>query len=236
MITRVWVDLTTHGGDISMLDGPHEWSYLLDRTGPSGAWRIDDQGMGVRPSARPDDHDPRRNDDHWRRRPHRLSVPTSFRPTDDECCQGRGVRADLGLHLGVRHEVVDPGRVVVCSCGRAGDEVGSPLAGIGQRGHPRRNALRADRVQEEQVAPLEGSADLAGVGAELIDDADVEVTRDGSSPGDRRVFRRRARAAQTAGPGPRPATAAMPRWRQDPWRSEQHWLRAAFASSRWSDE
>lgn len=46
LIERVWVDLTSQGGDVSLPDGDHEWSYLLDRTGPDGAWRIYDQGMG----------------------------------------------------------------------------------------------------------------------------------------------------------------------------------------------
>jgi hypothetical protein len=46
MIRRVWVDLTPRGGDGSLPDGEVSWSYLLDRTGPNGAWRIYDQGMG----------------------------------------------------------------------------------------------------------------------------------------------------------------------------------------------
>lgn len=46
MIERVWVRLTSQGGDISLPDGDHVWSYLLDRTGPRGAWRIYDQGLG----------------------------------------------------------------------------------------------------------------------------------------------------------------------------------------------
>lgn len=46
LIERVWVDLTTHGGDLSLPDGTHGWSYQLDRTRPNGAWRINDQGMG----------------------------------------------------------------------------------------------------------------------------------------------------------------------------------------------
>ncbi|MEO6996783.1 MAG: hypothetical protein ABI112_01740 [Terracoccus sp.] len=46
LIERVWVDLTSQGGDVSFPDGDHEWSYLLDRTGPQGPWRIYDQGMG----------------------------------------------------------------------------------------------------------------------------------------------------------------------------------------------
>lgn len=46
MVQRVWVDLTSHGGDNSLPDGQHLWSYLLDRTGPHGAWRIYDQGLG----------------------------------------------------------------------------------------------------------------------------------------------------------------------------------------------
>jgi hypothetical protein len=46
MIERVWVELTSRGGDVSLADGEHEWSYLLDRTGPNRAWRIYDQGMG----------------------------------------------------------------------------------------------------------------------------------------------------------------------------------------------
>ena len=46
MITRVWVNLTPKGGDGSLPDGEQQWSYLLDRTGPNGAWRIYDQGMG----------------------------------------------------------------------------------------------------------------------------------------------------------------------------------------------
>lgn len=46
MIERVWVKLTTRGGDVSLPDGDHLWSYLLDRGGPSGTWRIYDQGMG----------------------------------------------------------------------------------------------------------------------------------------------------------------------------------------------
>jgi hypothetical protein len=46
MIERVWVTLTSRGGDVSLPDGDHAWSYLLDRTGPHGAWRIYDQGMG----------------------------------------------------------------------------------------------------------------------------------------------------------------------------------------------
>ena len=46
MIQRVWVDLTTVGADASLPDGERQWSYLLDRTGPNGAWRIYDQGMG----------------------------------------------------------------------------------------------------------------------------------------------------------------------------------------------
>ena len=46
MITRVWVSITPKGGDGSMPDGEQPWSYLLDRTGPSGAWRIYDQGLG----------------------------------------------------------------------------------------------------------------------------------------------------------------------------------------------
>ena len=46
MIERVWVTLRSRGGDVSLPDGEHMWSYLLDRTGPNGAWRIYDQGMG----------------------------------------------------------------------------------------------------------------------------------------------------------------------------------------------
>lgn len=46
MIQRVWVDLTTSGGDGSLPDGDQMWSYLLERTGSNGAWRIYDQGMG----------------------------------------------------------------------------------------------------------------------------------------------------------------------------------------------
>jgi hypothetical protein len=46
MIERVWVTFTSRGGDISVPDGDHVWSYLLDRTGPNGAWRIYDQGLG----------------------------------------------------------------------------------------------------------------------------------------------------------------------------------------------
>lgn len=45
-IQRVWVELTSRGGDVSLPDGEHQWSYLLDRTGPHNAWRIYDQGMG----------------------------------------------------------------------------------------------------------------------------------------------------------------------------------------------
>lgn len=45
MIERIWVDLTSQGGDVSLPDGDHAWSYLLDRTGPNGAWRIYDQGL-----------------------------------------------------------------------------------------------------------------------------------------------------------------------------------------------
>ena len=43
---RVWVNLTPRGGDGSLPDGELMWSSLLDGTGPNGAWRIDDQGMG----------------------------------------------------------------------------------------------------------------------------------------------------------------------------------------------
>ena len=46
LIQRVWVNLTQRGGDDSLPDGEFMWSYLLDRTGPNGAWRIYDQGMG----------------------------------------------------------------------------------------------------------------------------------------------------------------------------------------------
>ena len=46
VIQRVWVNLTPRGGDASLPDGELMWSYLLDRTGPNGAWRIYDQGMG----------------------------------------------------------------------------------------------------------------------------------------------------------------------------------------------
>ena len=46
MIQRVWVELVSEGGDESFPDSKHDWSYLLDRTGPKGAWRIYDQGMG----------------------------------------------------------------------------------------------------------------------------------------------------------------------------------------------
>ena len=46
IIERVWVTLTTSGGDGSLADGEQMWSYLLDHTGPNGAWRIYDQGMG----------------------------------------------------------------------------------------------------------------------------------------------------------------------------------------------
>lgn len=46
MIQRVWVDLTAEGADASLPDGERQWSYLLVRTGPNGAWRIYDQGMG----------------------------------------------------------------------------------------------------------------------------------------------------------------------------------------------
>lgn len=46
LIQRVWVEVTIEGGDGSLPDGRNLWSYLLDRTGPSGAWRIYDQGMG----------------------------------------------------------------------------------------------------------------------------------------------------------------------------------------------
>ena len=46
MIERVWVSLTSRGGDISFPDGDHVWSYYLDRTGPNGAWRIYEQGTG----------------------------------------------------------------------------------------------------------------------------------------------------------------------------------------------
>ena len=46
MIERVWVNLTSQGGDISLPDGDHVWSYLLYGTGQNGAWRINDQGTG----------------------------------------------------------------------------------------------------------------------------------------------------------------------------------------------
>ena len=46
VVQRVWVSLTSRGGDASLPDGELMWSYLLDRTGPKGAWRIYDQGMG----------------------------------------------------------------------------------------------------------------------------------------------------------------------------------------------
>lgn len=45
-VKYVAVQFTLHGGDGSMPDGPHGWGYLLDRTGPQGAWRIYDQGVG----------------------------------------------------------------------------------------------------------------------------------------------------------------------------------------------
>lgn len=46
LIERVWVRFTLRGGDVSLPDGDHVWSYLLDRTGPRGAWRIYGQGLG----------------------------------------------------------------------------------------------------------------------------------------------------------------------------------------------
>lgn len=46
LIQRVWVNLTPQGGDGSLPEGELMWSYLLDGTGPNGAWRIYDQGMG----------------------------------------------------------------------------------------------------------------------------------------------------------------------------------------------
>ncbi|MCE1180212.1 MAG: DUF4829 domain-containing protein [Micrococcales bacterium] len=46
VIERVHVQITTRGGDVSMPDGEHMWSYLLDRVGPNKAWRIYDQGVG----------------------------------------------------------------------------------------------------------------------------------------------------------------------------------------------
>ena len=45
-IERVWVDLTIRGGDETVPDGDLAWSYLLDRSGPGGAWRIYAQGLG----------------------------------------------------------------------------------------------------------------------------------------------------------------------------------------------
>lgn len=44
-VKHVSVQFTLHGGDGSMGEGRNGWGYLLDRTGPDGAWRIDDQGM-----------------------------------------------------------------------------------------------------------------------------------------------------------------------------------------------
>ena len=46
MIQHVWVNLTTSGGDESLPDGDRLWSYLLERAGSNGTWRIYDQGMG----------------------------------------------------------------------------------------------------------------------------------------------------------------------------------------------
>lgn len=46
LIQHVWVNLTPRGGDVSLPDEEMMWSYLLDRTGPNGAWRIYEQGMG----------------------------------------------------------------------------------------------------------------------------------------------------------------------------------------------
>lgn len=45
-VTQVLVEFTLHGGDASMGEGRHGWGYLLDRSGPRGAWRIHDQGVG----------------------------------------------------------------------------------------------------------------------------------------------------------------------------------------------
>lgn len=44
-VNHVWVEFTLHGGDGSMKEGRNTWGYLLDRTGPNGAWRIHDQGV-----------------------------------------------------------------------------------------------------------------------------------------------------------------------------------------------
>lgn len=45
-IERVWVEFDLVRSDGSMPEGRTMWSYLLDRTGPNGAWRIYDQGLG----------------------------------------------------------------------------------------------------------------------------------------------------------------------------------------------
>lgn len=45
-VKHVAVQFTLRGGDGSMTEGRNGWGYLLDKTGPNGAWRIYDQGVG----------------------------------------------------------------------------------------------------------------------------------------------------------------------------------------------
>jgi hypothetical protein len=69
----------------------------------------------------------------------------------------------------------NPRRVDVGAAERAGDHqlAADPL--VRQRTHPWLTGLRAGRGQQQQVRTLERPADLAAVGAELVDDPLVEA-------------------------------------------------------------
>src|SRR5262249_23511661 len=86
-----------------------------------------------------------------------------------------GLRADLDGHVGVRDEVVVP----VGVGGRAGlrreDHELLSIAEVGERVDALLPGLATGRVEQEYLLTLERSAELPGVGAELLDDHRVPV-------------------------------------------------------------
>ena len=92
--------------------------------------------------------------------------------------RGRGgetVGAELDLHLGVRHQVVIPGRVLGCA-GVGGEDVERAVVlGLAdQRGDQGLAGLGSRRRDEDQRRVAERRR-LPAVGPELVDDALIEV-------------------------------------------------------------
>src|ERR1700761_6091704 len=86
-----------------------------------------------------------------------------------------GSRANLDHRVRVGDQVVEPGRVLRRPRlrGEYGERVAHPLER--ERADPRHPGARPGMVQQEDVRPLERTADPAAVGPELSDDLAVEV-------------------------------------------------------------